>query len=78
MMGTLVHVQLYTFIYRKAVIRPQNMPKTATCGQNWSKLGYFKMTPQALRTYDEQLTIEKKRGYLIRFGHTKALLLKRK
>ena len=26
MMGTLVHLQLYTFSYRKAVIRPQNMP----------------------------------------------------
>ena len=25
MMGTLVHLQLYTFSYRKAVIRPQNM-----------------------------------------------------
>ena len=29
MMGTLVHVQLYTFSYIKPVIRPQNMPKTA-------------------------------------------------
>ena len=28
----------------------------------------------ALTTYDKQLTIEKKRGYLIRFGHTEALL----
>ena len=27
MMGTLVHVQLYTYNYRKAVIRPQNMQK---------------------------------------------------
>ena len=25
MMGTLVHVQLYTFSYRKPVIRPQNI-----------------------------------------------------
>ena len=25
MMGTLVHLQMYTFSYRKAVIRPQNM-----------------------------------------------------
>ena len=32
MMGTLVHVQLYTFSYRKHVIRPQNMPKTADWG----------------------------------------------
>ena len=32
MMGTLVHVQLYTFSFRKAVIRPQNMPKTADWG----------------------------------------------
>ena len=32
MMGTLVHVQLYTFTYRKPVIRPQNMPKTADWG----------------------------------------------
>ena len=29
MMGTLFHVQLYTFSYRKAVIQPQNMPKIA-------------------------------------------------
>ena len=32
MMGTLVHFQLYTFSYRKPVIRPQNMPKTADWG----------------------------------------------
>ena len=32
MMGTLVHVQLYTFSYRKPVIRPQNMPRTAYWG----------------------------------------------
>ena len=32
MMGILVHVQLYTFSYRKPVIRPQNMPKTADWG----------------------------------------------
>ena len=32
MMGTLVHVQLYTFSYRKAASRPQNMPKTADWG----------------------------------------------
>ena len=32
MMGTLVHVQLYMFSYRKPVIRPQNMPKTADWG----------------------------------------------
>ena len=31
-MGTLVQVQLYTYIYRKAVIQPQNMPKTADWG----------------------------------------------
>ena len=46
MMGTLVHVQLYTFSYRKPVIRPQNMPKTADWGQKRSKLWYFKMGPQ--------------------------------
>ena len=32
MMGTLVHVQLYTFTYRKPVIRPQKMPETADWG----------------------------------------------
>ena len=32
MMGTLVHLQLYTFSYRKAVFRPQNIPKTADWG----------------------------------------------
>ena len=32
MMGTLVHLQLYTFSYRKAVIQPQNVPKTADDG----------------------------------------------
>ena len=32
MMGTLVYVQLFMFSYRKAVIRPQNMPKTADWG----------------------------------------------
>ena len=32
MMGTLVHLQLYTFSNRKAVIRPQNMPETADWG----------------------------------------------
>ena len=31
-MGTLVQVQLYTYIYRKAVIQPQNMPKTTDWG----------------------------------------------
>merc|ERR1711952_137802 len=46
MMGTLVHVQLYTFSYRKPVIRPQNMPKTADWGKKRSKLWYFKMGPQ--------------------------------
>ena len=46
MMGTLVHLQLYTFSYRKAVIWPQNMPKTADWGWNQSKLGYLKMAPQ--------------------------------
>ena len=36
-MGTLVHVQLYTFSFRKPVIRPQNMPKTAlSCGEKFS------------------------------------------
>ena len=40
MMGTLVHVQLYTYSYRKAVIRPQNIPqnkKNADLGGNRSK-----------------------------------------
>ena len=32
MMGTLVHLQMYTFSYRKAVIQPQNMPKTTDWG----------------------------------------------
>ena len=32
MMSTLVHVQLYTFSYRKAVIEPRNLPKTAEWG----------------------------------------------
>ena len=32
MMGTLVPVQLYMFSYRKAVIRPQNMPKKRWLG----------------------------------------------
>ena len=32
MMSALVHVQLYTLSYRKAVIRPQNKPKTADWG----------------------------------------------
>ena len=45
-MGTLVHVQLYTFSYRKPVIRPQNTPKTADLGGGESKLWYFKMAPQ--------------------------------
>ena len=35
--GALVHVQLHTFSYRKAVNRPQNMPKTADWGLNRSK-----------------------------------------
>ena len=46
MMGTLVHVQLYTFSYRKPVIQPQNMLKTADWGQKRSKLWSFKMGPQ--------------------------------
>ena len=46
MMGTLVHVKLYAFSYRKAVIRPQNMPKTADWGQKRSKLCNSKMAPQ--------------------------------
>ena len=46
MMGTLVQLQLYTLSYRKAVIRPQNMPKTADWGQKRSNLWYFKMAPQ--------------------------------
>ena len=37
-MGSLVHVQLNTFSYRKAVIRPQNMPKKSIGGKN--SLGY--------------------------------------
>ena len=83
MMGTLVHVQLYTFSYRKPVIRPQNMPKTADWGQKRSKLWYFKMGPQVqpkcfrhlqhMRNNSEL----RKRGYIIRFGHPEALLLKK-
>ena len=46
MINTLVHLQLYTFSYRKAVIRPQNMPKTADWGRKRSKLWYSKMAPQ--------------------------------
>ena len=42
MIGTLVHVQLYTFSYRKAVIQPQNMPNS----QMGVKSGYFQMAPQ--------------------------------
>ena len=38
MMGTLVPVQLYMFSYRKAVIRPQNMPKNADWGYYRSNL----------------------------------------
>ena len=84
MMGTLVHVQLYTFSYRKPVIRPQNMPKTADWGQKRSKLWYFKMGPEvqpkcfrhAKHTRNNREL--RKRGYLIRFGHTEALLLKKK
>ena len=81
MIGTLVHVQLYTFSYRKPVIRPQNMPKTA----DWkrSKLWYFKMGPQVQPKCFRHLQHMRnnwelrKRGYLIRFGHTEALLLKK-
>ena len=32
MMGTLVHLQLYTISQMKAVIWPQNMPKTVDWG----------------------------------------------
>ena len=38
MMGTLVHVQLYTFSYRKPVIRSQNMPKTGDWGVETVKI----------------------------------------
>ena len=80
MMGTLVHVQLYTFSYRKPVIRPQNMPKTADWGQKRSKLWYFKMGPQVqpkcfqhVQRMINQRQL-KKRSCLIRFGLTEALL----
>ena len=33
MMATSIHVQLYTFSYRKAIIRPQNMPKLLIGGK---------------------------------------------
>ena len=31
-MGTLVQVQLYTYSYGKAVVQPQNVPKSADWG----------------------------------------------
>ena len=36
-MGTLVQVQLYTFSYRKVLIRPQNLPKIADGGKKRKK-----------------------------------------
>ena len=84
-MGSLVHVQLNTFSYRKAVIRPQNMPKTADCGVKSVKIRVLKNGPTgptkvflACRTNDKQMTIEKKRGFLIRLGHTEALFKKKR
>ena len=38
MMGTLVQVQLYTFSYRKALFRPQIMPKIADWGVKTAKI----------------------------------------
>ena len=76
MMGTFIHVQLDTFSYRKAMIRPRNMPKTADWGVKMVKSRVLKNGPTGptkvfltLRTYDKQLAIEK-RGYLIRLSHT--------
>ena len=83
MMGTLLHLHLYTFSYRKAVIWPQNMPKTVNWGWKRSKLLYSKMAPQVqpkcfwhAKHMINNWQLEK-RGYLIKFGHTEALLLKR-
>ena len=45
--GALVHVQLYTFSYRKAVIRPRNMPKTADSGLNRPNKGTLKWPQRA-------------------------------
>ena len=77
-------VQLYTFSYREPVIRPQNMPKTADWGYKRSKLWYFKMGPEVQpKCFRHEKHMRnnwelRKRGYLIRFGHTEALLFKKK
>ena len=42
MMGTLVQVQLYTFSYRKALFRPQIMPKIADWGVKTAKIAKSK------------------------------------
>ena len=42
MMGTLVQVQLYTFIYRKALFRPQIVPKIANWGLRADKIAKSK------------------------------------
>ena len=41
-MGTLVQVQLYTFSYRKALFRPQIMPKIADWGVKTAKIAKSK------------------------------------
>ena len=85
MMGTLVHIQLYTFSYRKAVIRPQNMPKTADCGVKSVKIRVLKNGPTgptkvflACRTNDKPMTIEKKNGAFSSGWVTRRLSLKKK
>ena len=42
MMGTLVQVQLYTFSYRKALFRPQIMPKIADWGVKTAQIAKSK------------------------------------
>ena len=70
--------------YRKPVIWPKNMPKTADWGKKRSKLWYLKMGPLVQPKCFRHLKHMRnnwelrKRGYLIRFGHTEALLLKKK
>ena len=50
MMGTLVHVQLYTFSYRKPVIQPQNMPKQLIGGRNGQNNGTLKWAHRSIQS----------------------------
>ena len=66
MMGTFIHVQLDTFSYRKAMIRPRNMPKTADWGVKMVKSRVLKNGPTgptkvvlACTISHKQITIEK-------------------